>query len=86
LSAKEPISFYIHLYNFWDDDVKCVQLENETNETLAIKVDDEDYYDVVISRYPIGTADEWIKEEMNQYSYYKWDNDYRNILIRKKNI
>jgi hypothetical protein len=23
---------------------------------------------------------------MNQYSYYKWDNDYRNILIRKKNI
>jgi hypothetical protein len=85
LSSKQPISFFIHLYFFWYDAVDCVHLENQNNEKLEIKVVDENDDEMVISRYPIGTTDEWIKE-MNPNPKPEWtcivNYLFRNIKIR----
>jgi hypothetical protein len=70
MEATQPISFFLHFYTH---KVQAITLENvQTQETLVI---DEDR-DVLISRYPAGVSEEWIKE-MSQYE----DWEYRNISI-----
>jgi hypothetical protein len=81
LEAKKAITFFIH-FKYLSHVISSVQsltLENgQTNEKLLINM--EDAFKVAISRYPIGSSQEWIKvmrEKMREKLIHK----YRYIVI-----
>jgi hypothetical protein len=58
------VSFFIRIVDFWDANCyrKYTRNNVETQEKLVIEKDPEDQYCLKISRYPIGSDDEWIEE------------------------
>jgi hypothetical protein len=79
MEAKQPTSFFLCFPPMGTDtDVQAITLENvQTHETLVINICAGGFEeDVLISRYPTGVSEEWIKE-MSQYDHWK----YRNISI-----
>jgi hypothetical protein len=75
MEAIEPISFFLR-FPPMGSKVQALTLENvQTQETLVI-ICAGGFEDVLISRYPTGVSEEWIKE-MSQYK----DWEYRKIII-----
>jgi hypothetical protein len=70
LGAKQPVSFFIELYNFSDaaNVGREEILENiETQERLVLENRHNDYF-VMILRYPMSASEEWI-EEMHESAH-----------------
>jgi hypothetical protein len=71
LEASQPVSFFIKLENFRDQaNVQSLTLENgQTQEKLELVIKGviPGHDSAMISRYPMGTNEEWI-EAMSQFS------------------
>jgi hypothetical protein len=75
MEATQPISFFLS-FDRLGTEVQAITLKNfQTHETLIINICASGF-ELLISRYPTGVNEEWIKE-MSQYDHWK----YRNIFI-----
>jgi hypothetical protein len=87
MHAKQAASFYIKIVGFDSYDMRKVlaplSLQNtQTGEKLVIKkieVKNRQDFDLIISRFPIGTNEEEWHREMAQYSDSNSDNRYDNV-------
>jgi hypothetical protein len=79
--ANNPVSFFIYTrVEQTDDTIEDISLENEAMEKLVIKTkrdaDDDDDWNLLISRYPLDAAKSWI--EATEKEILEWDPEKLN--------